>query len=134
MVALLNGREARAQGDDPFLLSGVIELPDLRPMGFDSGAELGLSGEDQHEKPEGGITSVQKDKVIRFQMVYMLGSQGSFSSHFRTDEGIYDNTVQWIEQFHPSFTDKLERPTPPEHWVPRETLKWAEAQRDERLL
>lgn len=44
------------------------------------------------------------------------------------------DTVQWIEQFHPSFTDKLERPTPPEHWVPRETLKWAEAQRDERLL
>jgi len=67
-------------------------------MGFDSGAELDLSGEDQNEKPEGGITSVPRDKVIRFQMVYMLGSQGPFSSHFRTDDGIYDNAVQCIDQ------------------------------------
>jgi hypothetical protein len=35
--------------NDRFFLSGVIELPDLRPMGFDSGAELGLSGEDQSD-------------------------------------------------------------------------------------
>jgi dihydroflavonol-4-reductase len=43
------------------------------------------------------------------------------------------DTVRWIEQYHPSFADHLERPTPPENWVPRETLEWAEARREQRL-
>lgn len=43
------------------------------------------------------------------------------------------DTVRWIEQYHPSFASKLGRPTPPEAWVPRETVEWAEAQRDSRL-
>ena len=36
---------------------------------------------------EGGILPVQKDKVIRFQMLRMLGSSEPFSLYFRTDDG-----------------------------------------------
>ena len=43
------------------------------------------------------------------------------------------DTVRWIEQYHPSFADKIDRPSPPEGWVPRETLEWAAAQREDRL-
>lgn len=43
------------------------------------------------------------------------------------------DTVRWIEQYHPSFADKMARRTPPEEWVPRETVEWAAARREERM-
>lgn len=97
-LALLDGCEAHRQADDVFPLARIREFLDLLPMDFDSGAKVGLPGEDQREKPKGGIPSVKKDEIVGFHMFHMLGGQGSLPMFFRTDDGVYDNAVEDVKQ------------------------------------
>ncbi len=46
------------------------------------------------------------------------------------DETLRD-TVRWIEKHHPDFADRERREAPPEEFVPRETIEYAEKMADE---